>query len=73
MWQYDFHNFYLGAKAILEGASPYQVWDFIGPYPLAFSFVPFALLPESWAYFTFLAVNLILPWKLLGLKNSFGY
>ncbi len=61
MWQYDFHLFYEGAKAILSGGSPYSQWDFNGPYPLAIFFIPFALLPEQIAYwlFTFLQVGLL--------------
>jgi hypothetical protein len=46
------------------------MWDFNGPYPLAVFFVPFALLPEPVAYFSFLAANIILAWKLLGLRKS---
>jgi len=70
MWQYDFHLFYMGARAILEGTSPYQMWDFNGPYPLAVFFVPLALLPEPLAYFTFLGANLLLGWKLLGVRKG---
>jgi len=70
MWQYDFNLFYQGARAILEGASPYRMWDFNGPYPLAVFFIPFALLPEPIAYYTFLAANIILAWKLLGLRKG---
>jgi Glycosyltransferase family 87 len=70
MWQYDFHLFYMGARAVLEGASPYQMWDFNGPYPLAVFFIPLAWLPEPVAYFIFLAANIILAWKLLGLRKS---
>jgi len=70
MWQYDFHMFYMGARAILEGTSPYQLWDFVGPYPLAVFFIPLALLPEPLAYLTFLTLNIFLSWKLLGLKKS---
>jgi len=70
MWQYDFHLFYMGAQAILQGSSPYILWDFNGPYPLALIFVPLALLPEPVAYFVYIAANLGLLWKLLGLKRS---
>ena len=71
MWQYDFHLFYMGARAILEGTSPYQMWDFNGPYPLAVFFIPFALLPEPLAYSAFLTTNIALAWKLLGLRKRY--
>lgn len=70
MWQYDFHLFYMGARAILEGTSPYQMWDFNGPYPLAVFFIPFALLPEPIAYYSFLVANIALVWKLLGIRKG---
>ena len=58
MWQYDFHNFYAGAQAVLAGLSPYRVTDFIGPFPLAILFIPFSLLPEQVAYWFFVILNL---------------
>lgn len=69
MWMYDFHIFYLGGKAVLNGISPYTIPDFNGPYFLAMAFAPIALLPEYLAYVLFIILNLTLLWKIMGKRS----
>jgi hypothetical protein len=63
MWLYDFKIFYLAGQALLLGNSPYSVSGFYSPLPLAIFFIPFALLPQMISYALYLAVSLLLLWK----------
>ena len=65
MWLYDFINLYNGGRALLNGVSPYEVYDFVGPIFVAIFFVPFSLLPVKISYALFLTANLLLAWKFL--------
>jgi hypothetical protein len=70
MWLFDFNIFYLAGQALLLGNSPYSVGGFYSPLPLAVFFIPFALLPKPIAYAIYIAVSLLLLWKVAG-KHSF--
>ncbi|MDO9087151.1 MAG: glycosyltransferase family 87 protein [Anaerolineaceae bacterium] len=65
MWLYDFQIFYNSGQAILNGLSPYTIFDFNSPIFLALFFAPFSILPIGLAYTLFLIANLLLAWKLL--------
>lgn len=65
MFLYDFLIFYNGGKAVLAGLSPYGVYDFNGPYPLAVLFAPLALLPVPLAYALYLAFSIGMLYRLL--------
>jgi hypothetical protein len=69
MWRYDFHLFYQAGQAVWAGTSPYLIADFNPPYPLAVLFALFALLPEPLAYLVYLALSLLLVWKVLGRRG----
>jgi hypothetical protein len=69
LWMYDFNLFYHAAQAVLQGLSPYTVWDFNGPYPLAVIFVPFTLLPMPLAYCIFITINLYLLFRVCRWKG----
>jgi hypothetical protein len=58
LWMYNFNIFYRTAQAILHGLSPYTIWDFNSPNPLAVIFVPFGRLPMPLAYGIFIAINI---------------
>ncbi len=64
MFLYDFHIFYQGALLYRIGVSPYTVFDFNAPATMALLFVPFSFLPVSFAYITYVIINLFLLWKL---------
>jgi hypothetical protein len=61
----DFGQWWLGAKTLLNGESPYLTngpgnkypwpWDFTYPLPAAMLAVPFAWLPEMWGAVAFVA------------------
>jgi hypothetical protein len=68
MWRYDFLLFYQAGQAVLAGQSPYQIFDFNPPYPLAVLFAPLALMPEPLAYALYLMLCLWLLWKAVGTK-----
>jgi hypothetical protein len=65
MFLYDFMIFYNAGKAVLEGTSPYLSGIFPSPFPMALLFAPLALLPVPVAYGVFLAINLLLLWKVM--------
>jgi len=65
MWLYDFLIFYNSGHAILNGISPYTIFDFNSPIFLALFFAPFSLLPLGVSYALFLIANLLLAWTLL--------
>ena len=65
MWLYDFLIFYNSGLAILNGISPYTIFDFNSPIFLALFFAPFSLLPVGVSYAVFLIANLFFAWKLL--------
>ncbi len=69
MWQYDFHLFYQAGQAVLAGLSPYTIFDFNPPYPLAVLFALIAWLPESVAYWVYTGACLGLMWKVLGKRS----
>jgi hypothetical protein len=66
MWRYDFHLFYLAGQAVLAGKSPYTIWDFNPPYPLAMLFALVAWMPEWLAYLLYLSGCLWLLWRVTG-------
>ncbi len=66
MWRYDFHLFYLAGRAVLSGTSPYAIFDFNPPYPLAMLFALVAWMPEWLAYVLYLAGCLWLMWRVMG-------
>ena len=65
MWLYDFLIFYNAGKSILNGVSPYSIYDFNSPIFLAIIFAPLAVLPVYVAYGSFIAANIFIAWKLL--------
>jgi hypothetical protein len=65
MWLYDFLIFYNSGQALMNGISPYTIFDFNSPIFLALFFAPFSILPIGIAYPLFLIANLLLAWKLL--------
>ena len=60
MWLYDFLIFYKAGKSVLNGASPYLVYDFNSPLFLALIFAPLAIFPVYIAYGTFIAANIFI-------------
>ncbi len=70
MWQFDFDIYYNGSLALLRGLSPYSVNGWFHPLPMALVFLPFALLPKSWAYGLYLAICGVLLWRLLKWKSA---
>ncbi len=73
MGEYDFAIFHSAAKAVLAGLSPYSVYDFNGPYPLAVLFIPFSFLPQHLAYALFVALNVILVLVLFKKKSALAF
>lgn len=73
MWIYDFLIFYQSGTLIINGISPYQVFDFNSPIFLALFFAPFSLLPARAAYGVYLLANIFLAWKLLGKKIIWAF
>ena len=69
MWRYDFHLFYQAGQAVWAGTSPYLIPGFFSPYLLAVLFALFALFPEPLAYLIYLALSLLLVWKVLGRRG----
>lgn len=65
MWLYDFLIFYSSGKAVINGVSPYTIFDFNSPIFLALFFAPFSLLPVGVSYSIFIFANLLLAWKFL--------
>jgi len=69
MWQFDFHIYYQGGKAVLLGVSPYTVDGFFHPYPMAVLFAPFALLPEAASYGLYIILCIALLWRVAGKRT----
>ncbi len=63
MWQFDFHIYYQGGRAVLAGLSPYMVNGFFHPYLMAVLWAPLALLPEPVAYWVYVAGCVGLLWR----------
>lgn len=72
MWMYDFLIFYNSGQSILNGISPYTIFDFNSPIFLALFFAPFSLLPLGVSYAIFLSANLLIAWKLLNKRIIWG-
>ncbi len=68
MWLYDFLIFYNAGLSVLNGTSPYQIFDYNSPFFLSLFFVPFAILPLYLAYIVFVFINLLILWKLMKKK-----
>ncbi len=68
MWIYDFLIFYQSGTSIINGISPYQIFDFNSPIFLALFFAPISLLPIWAAYGLYLLGNVYFVWKLLKKK-----
>lgn len=69
MWQFDYHIYYQGGKAVLSGVSPYTVDGFFHPYPMAVLFAPFALLPEAASYGLYIILCIALLWRVAGKRT----
>ena len=69
LWLYDFDIFWQGGRSLLEGSSPYEVFGFYSPLPLAVLFAPLALLPQPMAYAIFVLASLWMLWKAAGLRG----
>lgn len=72
LWLYDFRIFREGGRRLLEGRSPYEVFGFYSPLPLAVLFAPLARLPLGVGYAVFVAATLALLWKAAGRRAGWA-
>ena len=73
LWMFDFDIFYRAAQAILSGLSPYSIPGYYNPFPFAVLFLPFALLPKTYAYWLFIFLNVFLLFWICHRKGIWAF
>ncbi|MBN1642162.1 MAG: LysE family transporter [Anaerolineae bacterium] len=66
LWAYDAGIYYRAGRAVLTRISPYAVYGFYSPFPMALLWAPLALFPLPVVYAVYVMINVWLLWRQMG-------